>query len=262
MANWNWSDRNDRYSNDPFYRSEGRRRERDIRSFDRDSGDYQRQDFTDRDQGQSYGGGYGSSMMGREREWPQRDFGGDFDRDRSRSDYGYGSSSDRDREGMRGYGSDYQSQGRQQGIASDYPSQMRYQGSAGFGSGSEYGQASSLSGTRHYIGKGPKGWKRSDERIVDDVCEILERNPMIDASNIEVAVKEGLVTLSGMVEDRRQKRLAEDLIESLSGVRDVHNELTVNKSLFEQAKDMLTGESATEGSASKKGSASRSAGSH
>lgn len=97
-----------------------------------------------------------------------------------------------------------------------------------------------------HMGKGPKGYRRSDERIREEVSETLERDPWIDASEIEVDVKEGVVTLRGHIEDRRQKRMAEDCIENLSGVRDVRNELTVNQSLFQRAKEALFGGS-TEG---------------
>lgn len=78
-----------------------------------------------------------------------------------------------------------------------------------------------------HAGKGPKGYRRSDERIREEVCEILTRNRDLDASNVEVSVSDGVVSLSGTVEDRRSKRLAEDLAEDVSGARDVHNHLRV-----------------------------------
>jgi hypothetical protein len=77
---------------------------------------------------------------------------------------------------------------------------------------------------RHH-GKGPKGYKRSDERIKEDVNERLTHDPHIDASEIEVQVKDGEVTLTGTVDSRLAKRRAEEIIENLSGVRDVHNQL-------------------------------------
>ena len=80
-----------------------------------------------------------------------------------------------------------------------------------------------------FAGIGPKGYKRSDERIREDVCEVLFRNPSVDASDIEVAVKEGLVTLSGTVDSRFAKREAEGAIEHLGGVVDVRNELSLRK---------------------------------
>jgi hypothetical protein len=79
-------------------------------------------------------------------------------------------------------------------------------------------------------GRGPKGYKRSDERIHEDVCERLTEDRFIDASNVEVIVKEGEVTLSGTVASRGLKRRAEDLAELASGVRHVQNNLRVESS--------------------------------
>lgn len=78
-----------------------------------------------------------------------------------------------------------------------------------------------------HAGKGPKGYRRSDERIREDVNEALERDGDLDASEITVDVKDGEVLLEGTVSDRRAKRLAEDLAEELPGVRDVHNRLRI-----------------------------------
>ena len=80
-----------------------------------------------------------------------------------------------------------------------------------------------------YAGRGPKGYQRSDARITEDVCDRLCDDPRIDATDIEVLVKNGEVTLAGMVHTREEKRRTEDLIESVSGVRDVHNNLRVER---------------------------------
>lgn len=76
-------------------------------------------------------------------------------------------------------------------------------------------------------GKGPSGFKRSDERVREMVCEALTDDDHVDASNIEVSVKAGEVTLTGTIDDRRMKRLAEDCVERVAGVRDVLNQLRV-----------------------------------
>jgi len=52
---------------------------------------------------------------------------------------------------------------------------------------------------------------------------------MLDAGEIEVQVKNGEVTLSGTVSDRLAKRHAEDMIERVSGVRDVQNNIRVKE---------------------------------
>lgn len=74
-------------------------------------------------------------------------------------------------------------------------------------------------------GRGPRGYRRSDDRIRDEVCEFLTEDGLIDASGVEVRVEDGEVTLEGRVESRAQKRRAEDLAEIVLGVVDVHNRL-------------------------------------
>ncbi len=81
-------------------------------------------------------------------------------------------------------------------------------------------------------GRGPKGYTRSDERIHEDVCERLTEDRFIDASNVEVSVKEGEVTLSGTVASRGLKRRAEDLAELASGVRHVQKSARRNQCLM------------------------------
>ena len=78
-----------------------------------------------------------------------------------------------------------------------------------------------------FRGLGPKNYRRSDARIHEDACERLAMDEMVDASDIEVAVHEGVVTLSGTVRDRQQKRWAEDTVERVVGVRDVQNSIRV-----------------------------------
>ena len=73
--------------------------------------------------------------------------------------------------------------------------------------------------SRHY--------QRSDERIREDIYDRLNDHPNIDSSDIRVSVSSGEVTLEGTVHARREKRLAEDVAESVSGVRDVQNPLKV-----------------------------------
>jgi osmotically-inducible protein OsmY len=52
-------------------------------------------------------------------------------------------------------------------------------------------------------------------------------NAELDASGIEILVVGGEVTLQGSVHDRYDKRLAEDLTERVSGVREINNQLRV-----------------------------------
>ena len=79
----------------------------------------------------------------------------------------------------------------------------------------------------HFVGRGPKGYQRSDDRIRDEICDRMTDDPVLDASEIEVDVKQGEVMLTGSVTSRGQKRRAEDIAERIGGVRDVTNQLRV-----------------------------------
>ena len=78
-----------------------------------------------------------------------------------------------------------------------------------------------------FRGRGPKNWRRSDERIREIVNECLTDHDGVDATDIEVVVQDGEVTLTGMVTSRREKRIAEDVAWACGGVHDVHNRLTL-----------------------------------
>ncbi|MFD2740586.1 BON domain-containing protein [Sulfitobacter aestuarii] len=77
-------------------------------------------------------------------------------------------------------------------------------------------------------GKGPKGYRRSDDRILEEVNEALTHDHLVDASDVEVTCAECEVTLTGTVESRHAKRRAEDCADSVSGVRHVQNNLRVS----------------------------------
>ncbi|HKO14881.1 MAG TPA: BON domain-containing protein [Gemmatimonadaceae bacterium] len=79
-----------------------------------------------------------------------------------------------------------------------------------------------------FTGRGPRGYKRSDIRINEDVCDALTQDRLVDASDIDVRVEAGEVTLSGNVQSRLMKRRAEDVAEFVRGVRDIHNRLRID----------------------------------
>ena len=79
----------------------------------------------------------------------------------------------------------------------------------------------------NYRGVGPKGYVRSDERVQEEICEMLTRHSSIDASDIEVDVRNGEVTLSGQVPERRMRLLAEHVADRCHGVKDIHNKIKV-----------------------------------
>lgn len=80
-----------------------------------------------------------------------------------------------------------------------------------------------------FTGYGPKNYKRTDDRIYEEVCDKLMRDKNVDASYIGVKVQSGVVYLSGKANSRQEKKHAELIVEHLPGVRDVRNELTVVK---------------------------------
>jgi osmotically-inducible protein OsmY len=138
-----------------------------------------------------------------------------------------------------GYGDDGNRHDRELARPGDHgmygrPGTQHHYGSQGYqgwgqeqhGAQQTYGQP----GQGGHRGKGPSGYTRSDDRIRETVCEALLDDDHVDATNIDVSVKNGEVTLSGTVDDRQQKRRAEDCIERLSGVKDVVNQLRIKTS--------------------------------
>lgn len=93
--------------------------------------------------------------------------------------------------------------------------------SGGYGSYAESGAMPS------YRGRGPKNYTRSDERIQEDLCERLTHDERIDARSIEIQVRDGVVVLTGSVEQRWMKYAAEDIAEHIGGVKDIQNQLAV-----------------------------------
>jgi hypothetical protein len=86
------------------------------------------------------------------------------------------------------------------------------------------GDAATYAGHR---GRGPKGYRRADERIWEEVNERLTEDDRVNATDIEVKVENGVVTLTGRVDNRYEKRRAEDIADSVRGVHDVMNALRV-----------------------------------
>lgn len=86
-------------------------------------------------------------------------------------------------------------------------------------------------GEPQHAGRGPKFYQRPDYRIEEEVNERLTHHWEIDATEVRVSVREGVVTLGGVVDSRRSKRLAEDIVDSVTGVTDVINELSVKREM-------------------------------
>ena len=138
-----------------------------------------------------------------------------------------------DRESRERFGPSFDDQGYRQGrfaVPNQYgargyvsgdESSLKYRES-----GSYYSQAQPrlVSGSPQFVDKGPRGYVRSDERIREEIQERLA-NGYIDASDVEVAVQNGEVTLTGSVVDRRTRRMAEELLDPIRGIKDVTNRI-------------------------------------
>ena len=71
--------------------------------------------------------------------------------------------------------------------------------------------------------------RRPDAQLAQELQEILSKDPELDSTEIEVEVEGGAVTLRGVVDSSDARLLAEELVESVSGVREVHNNLKVSR---------------------------------
>lgn len=74
---------------------------------------------------------------------------------------------------------------------------------------------------------GPKGYKRSDDRLREDICEKLTEDERIDATDIDVIITNAEVTLNGTVHTKEERRRAELLIDDIIGVTHVQNNLRI-----------------------------------
>lgn len=182
--------------------------------------------------GGSYGGSYGSSGgRGGYDRGAGEGYGG-YASGQSQGAYGGG-------RGESGYGGSWSGgQGTQyrgvsdgggryggQGSSGGYGSEGGGSGSSSRGSqgwsGAQGGGMGSSGGRSSHRGKGPKGYQRTDSRIEEEINERLAEDDDVDAEGIEVKVKDGEVTLSGTCESREARRRAEDIAESILGVKHV-----------------------------------------
>jgi osmotically-inducible protein OsmY len=190
----------------------------------------------DRDYGQSgsrggygggFGGGYGGGSFGGgyEGQGIGRPYVGESSYGGSRGGFGgssYGSSSYGSSGYGRGSGSSGGSYGQQQGDRGFWD-RASDEVSSWFGDD----EARRRRERDEHRGRGPKGYTRSDERIREDVNDRLTDDGWLDASDIEVQVSSAEVTLTGQVNSREEKRRAEDIVEDVSGVKHVQNNLRV-----------------------------------
>lgn len=95
--------------------------------------------------------------------------------------------------------------------------------------------------------RGPKGYKRSDDRIREDVSDRLGDHEYLDVSEVEVTVSNGEVTLTGTVRTRQEKFLAEEIADDISGVNDVHNQLRVKRDQTQSTTETSSSQNAASG---------------
>jgi hypothetical protein len=167
--------------------------------------------------GQQYGSGRGNSWGGRDWQRDQWDMG---DRNPSQGFTG-------------GYGGAFGRSYAESGDRINGPMGSGGYGGYGGGPSRDWSGDMSRDASRSHAGRGPRNYRRSDQRVEEEVNEALMRHHEIDASDVEVRVENGEVTLTGEVEDRRAKRLAEDVAEQVMGVRDVHNHLKARRGFWD-----------------------------
>ena len=193
-SDWGGSDRGG-----TDWRSRDNWRNAGSQSFASDYGMRDGQNYDERFRRQGFGGGGAYSNPGYD-----RGYGPDYGRDRDDGDYAERARSGRSERGF------FERAGDE--IAS------------WFGD-----EEASRRREQDYRGHGPSDYTRSDERIREDVNDRLTDDPRVDARRISVAVDKGEVTLSGTVASREAKRRAEDVIDRVSGVKHVQNNLRVEE---------------------------------
>jgi len=242
IQNWNDNDRNRRNRENDYEGDEYNRRERNFGGQMGYGSGYNAGRDRDDDYGENRGrysgdmnrGGY----SGEGRDWNRGDdwnrsseFGRGSDWNRS-SDWNRGNDWNRNRgysgSGSRDYDDRYGSE-RNRGNDRSWWSKTKDEVSSWFGD-DDAERRRRMDERGEYRGKGPKGYTRSDDRIKEDVNDRLSDDPMVDASDIDVSVNNAEVTLTGTVSDRSQKRRAEDIAESISGVKNVENRIKVGTS--------------------------------
>jgi osmotically-inducible protein OsmY len=218
-----------------------------------------RQAGSSRNYGPSYGWGYGQQNQ----DWQDSNYGGYSPNYQNRDDEWNRSNRGSSTNQGSNWGSSYGTSGNTNREYDEYGGRYRNSGMGGSNQGSNYGryndgdrnrgndrdwwdrtkdEVSSWFGddsaerrremdkrrSGEHKGKGPRGYQRSTDRIKEDVCDRLAEDDYVDASDIDIKVEDNEVILTGTVNSRAEKRRAEDLIESISGVKNVENRIKVS----------------------------------
>jgi osmotically-inducible protein OsmY len=208
---------------EPWPRNEDRENYSSVADYGRPDQYFDRSSNRAYSASDEYGQGYGGQGQGYYSEQEQaRNRGSSFNQ----------SSFNQSQSPFSGGQDNYENQSRygfQQGRGNDWNSGAGYPQGTQSWQEREGAQRGAFGLQSSHRGKGPQGYSRSDERIKEDVCERLSEHHFIDASSINVEVEQGVVTLEGSVPDRWQKYQTEDLVDAISGVKDIHNRLTVSR---------------------------------
>jgi osmotically-inducible protein OsmY len=213
------------YDQDPYERY-GNRHQQYGSDFDRNRSEYGNNSYTDNEgyQGNTRGNydqdNFNDMRQGQSQRWPMSNENwNDSDADNSR----WMNRNYRDENSKTdGYGNLSGGYGRN---SFDERNRWNEHGASSFDPNRSQSWGQSVESMR---GKGPKGYRRSDERIQEELNDRLTDDHLLDASSIEVTVKNGEVTLSGTVQSKQDKRRAEDVAESLSGVSNVENKIRLS----------------------------------
>jgi hypothetical protein len=102
-------------------------------------------------------------------------------------------------------------------------------GEQGFGIAGPHRRIRTPLATGPFTGIGPRGYRRTDERIREDVCDALTEHGHIDPRSVTLEVIRGDVHLAGEVSSAAMRGLIEDVAGSVPGVRGIHNALAVRR---------------------------------
>ena len=83
---------------------------------------------------------------------------------------------------------------------------------------------------KQHVGKGPKGYKKDDYAIYEEICENLTRDSYIDASSINVNVEKAVLYLTGEVESEEMRDRVMGLAQEIHGVSHILNEIVLTES--------------------------------
>jgi hypothetical protein len=95
----------------------------------------------------------------------------------------------------------------------------------GDASWSSYPDREDLLGLDLEAARGP--YRRSDDRILDELNERIAEDASLGASEIDCTVRNGEVMLSGTCHDPETRTRAEQIAESIHGVKDVTNTIRI-----------------------------------